>query len=220
MKKYIYLLVPIFLTAGCGETVFSESYDEPSEDNYEVVSDPFWMPDCDDLCTAEMIDRHNACLKFEAFGPIDHIDMSGEDLQNVDCRRLDLSHVNYARADLRSANFAHADLSHADFSDANLKGADFTGADIGQADFRGAKLEGVVWDRAELSHTIFDLDDPHSPFVVAWDADDDEDTEFDTDPVGADDAIDDDDEGDDEEAEGEGEEAERDDDGGDGSDEL
>lgn len=93
------------------------------------------------------------------------MDLSGQDLSDVDFRRAIFTATNLSDADLTDANLSEAwleesnlrgaDLTRTDFSHANLKGADLQDADMEDTVFSHADLSSVSLLRANVNDTKF-----------------------------------------------------------------
>jgi hypothetical protein len=100
--------------------------------------------------------------------PLTFMDLSGENLRNVNLPQRDLSGAIFNRADLREANLRGAVLEKAQFAEANLEGAILTRAKLNDAEFPGASLKGALMPSATLTGAVLDgakLDDAELSFA-------------------------------------------------------
>ncbi len=100
-----------------------------------------------------------------------HIDLSGENLENLSLNKINLigsnlQGVNFQGAslqkgklintDLKDSNFSQANLCHCKLMGANLTGVNFSRANLRGADFSNAILSNTNFTEADLTDTIFD----------------------------------------------------------------
>lgn len=78
---------------------------------------------------------------------LSHLDLRGADLRCANLRVTDLQGADLRSADLRSADLWGARLWDVDLQDANLRGADLQNAGLQDANLRGVNLRNVrLWD--------------------------------------------------------------------------
>jgi hypothetical protein len=83
--------------------------------------------------------------------PLTFMDLSGENLRNVNLPRRDLSGAIFNFAELRDANLRGAALERASFVSASLEGAILIRAKLDLADLEDANLEGALMTFATLT---------------------------------------------------------------------
>ncbi|MBF0239493.1 MAG: DUF2169 domain-containing protein [SAR324 cluster bacterium] len=107
----------------------------------------------------EVLSRYRSGQKF-INGDFAGMDLSGQDLRNIDFSGSFLEKVNFSSCDLSGANFSGAILAHANLGSAKMTGANFSGANVGSAflmdaDLTDANLNNAILSKSNLKNTRF-----------------------------------------------------------------
>ncbi|MGB0505800.1 MAG: pentapeptide repeat-containing protein [Pikeienuella sp.] len=81
---------------------------------------------------------------------LSRVNLSQQDLRNVDLSRAILNYVRFDRADLTGATFCAAEMIGVQLNYAILKGADLSGAILNKANFVRTNLEGANLSKTSL----------------------------------------------------------------------
>src|SRR5258708_6351141 len=110
---------------------------------------------------ARALSREDIESLLREMGSPDKLDLSGQNLSEIDLTDFDLAGANLLRANLIGANLLRANLGRvilyeailreANLSDAILNEADLRGIDLSEATLNGARLDGADLDGAILS---------------------------------------------------------------------
>jgi uncharacterized protein YjbI with pentapeptide repeats len=119
------------------------------------------MSNNNQLQTHPSITRENVETLLAIAGSPKKLDLSGQNLSQINLSDLNLNGANLSRTDLSGANLRGVDLHNADLRGANLHGADLTyiklrstnlqRANLSRANLSGANLNGSYLSRINLS---------------------------------------------------------------------